>query len=207
MFQPRWVRRLLLAASLLCGALGNRTAYAGSVVPSQIQGEYASSSLGTQPEQYPVSFSLTSGTVTGPNPPFSSFTASNLNVSMTNPTSPVNLGTDLILNGGVLGTIDYHIVTSSTSPVLATENEITSSLTLASNTTTISLVNLNPAKVTLIFPGVDFEPSWTGFSGPVIFFIDPVPEPASIVHLIWVGVLGVLVYWRRHYRGARVGAA
>lgn len=207
MFRPRQIKELLLAASLLWWAFGSQAAHAGSVAPSQIQGQYANSSLGTQPEQFPVSFSLTNGTVTGPNPPFSAFTAVDLNVAITNPTSPVNLGTDLILDGGVLGKIDYHFVSSSTSPVLATENTITSNLSLVSNTTTISLINLNPAKITIIFPGVNFDPNWSGFNGPVDFIIDPVPEPASIAYLTLGGVLGTLAYWRRQFRATRVSVA
>jgi hypothetical protein len=72
------------------------------------------------------------------------------------------------------------------------------------NTSGVSLINLNPALLTLTFPqGTNLDPSWGPTVEPVLFRITSIPEPASIVHLTWVaGLIGVIAYRKRHRRPA-----
>ena len=191
------------------------TAHTGFITPSEIDGNYETN-LGTLtlPPQFPLNFQLNNGAITSPSTLFA-LTPSNLNVSInpTNSSGQVSLGTDLTISGtfsGVTGTIDYTIVSSSSLPNLASGNEIIGELTLKSNAiTTIDLTDLNPAVLTITFPSlVSLDPHWPpGFKGPVDFTITELPEPASFVHLTWVGVVGAMGYWRRHGRAALAVAA
>ena len=214
MFRPSWKQRFVATVLLLGGTVAAPTVHADPIPPSEIDGVYGMTDLGNQPEDYPVSFSLSGGLVILP-PDLTPFAVADFGVFLPSggkgtPVTLTNISdithpNDFTLSGGILGTIDYHI----DSAVLVSPVAFNADIHLMSNTTSIVLTNLDPAVLIISFPPeqVSFDPHWAGFFGPVTFQIVPaVPEPASIVHLTWVGVFGVVGYWRRR-RAARAVAA
>lgn len=215
MFHPVWGRILVVAVCLSCGVFLVPIAQAGTIVPSQIEGDYAVDTLSpsSNPFLYPWTLTLSEGTVTYPMiPPIFGFTATDLTVNIFT-TSSLTLSSTLTLSGKIPGpsteTIIYSITAGSGRIVNA--NTIEARLSLVSNKTSpnppppaISLAKLNPANLILIFPPheVKFEPSFTPPAAPVIFEIVPAPEPASIIHVIWVGLLGLIGWWKRSHRRA-----
>lgn len=211
MFQSSGKKQLVVAACLLCGAFLSPSALAGPIGVSQINGAYQSTDLGVQPEFYPVTFSLTSGHVTGPLLLFG-FSVPDLSVTI-NPPNPLSVSPITFeLSNGPSDKVDFTINSSFLSGTDFIDAEMT--LVPASNTTGFDFSPLNTALLSLDFSGgggggggggVSFDPHWAGFTGPVPFQITPTPEPASIVHLTWVGILGVVSYRRRHRRAACAG--
>lgn len=208
-----WMRRksFVLVVSLMCGALLGPRAVAGSIPigASQIDGEYMNTNLGQVPDNppnFPVSFSLFSGEVTGPTA-LTSFGVPNMGVTVDPYTTPSSTLTDettstseFTLSGGASGTVTYIINSAS----VEGSNLIQGEMTLQSNTTNFDFTGFNTALLSLYFePGVSFDPHWSGFDGPVYFQISGVPEPASILHLMWVGALGVVGYWEKRRRAVR----
>jgi hypothetical protein len=211
MFRSIWKKQVVVCACLLCGGFVGSTALAGPVPPhppSEISGEYTANTLGSQSQQFPLNFTLSGGVVAGPLPDFAGFTPPDLGVSfdltggVLTLTDQVTSSSDFNLSGGASGNILYNI----NLPRLVGPFEINAVLTLAptpppNNTTGVSLIFLNPSLLSITFPpDVNLEPSWGPDVTPVFFDITPIPEPASIVHLTWVGLLGVIGFFRRQRR-------
>jgi hypothetical protein len=209
-------KSFVVVACLLCSLFVGPTAFAGLITPSQITGDYETN-LGQQNQIFPLNYLLENGSVSFPIP-LQPLTPANMDVTETQsssggttaPTVTVSLS-DFILSGTVLGMSNYIDYTSN-SPQLVGSSEIRSEVSLnttSSSLTTVDLVNLNPAVLTITFPSsVLLDPSWpAGFSGPVEWSLTPVPEPAAVVQLAWVGAIGVVRCWRRYRRVARAAAA
>ncbi len=207
MLQSPWKNQFVVFACLLCGSFLAPTAYAGPMPPSEIEGEYATKTSGTPTRTIPLIFTLSGGTVSSPE--FTGFSAPEVTVALNlvsglTVTDDTTGKSDFNLSGGTAGYVHYTL----SSPKIANANDdITAVLTLPpipppNNTTGISLIFLNPALLTITFPvssGID--PQFGPSVGPAAFFtITPIPEPASIVHLTWIGLLGAIGYWRRHRR-------
>lgn len=210
MFSSMWTKQFARAACLLCGVFMCPAAFAGPIItPSEIDGTYeANFGNAPSPQPLPFSFTLEDGRVNTPsNIDLNSLLADDITVSEKpkggNPPGVTVTMTDLILSGTVLGqsnTIDYTI----DAPQLQGANVIVSEVTLNplnTSLTTIDLVNLNPALLTVTFSsGVNLgpdDPSWTSNPSDVTFTITELPEPASVVYLGWVGALAGISSWRR----------
>jgi hypothetical protein len=180
-------------------------ARAGSVNQAKfLDGEYQSLVFKSSQGQVPVVFSLSDGSLTAPNTLSQfDFSVSNLTNVTVSGTNAINLQTTDFKLTSTAGTIDFTIVPSS--ELLASSSVITSQLTLNSSGTSTSLqpylVYLGSALLTLYFPpDVNLDPSWGNDTVPVLFSITPLPEPPSIVHLAWLGLIGIFCLLRRYYR-------
>jgi hypothetical protein len=118
---------------------------------------------------------------------------------------------DFNLSGGTAG---YILYTLNSPKIVSANDNVDAVLRLPpspppNNTTGISLIFLNPALLRITFPvSSSIDPQVGPSVGPVAFFsITPIPEPASIVHLTWVGLLGIICYWKRRRRSIQVVAA
>jgi len=194
----------VIPAFLLCGAFISPRVHAGPMppAPSEIDGEYAFNTIHTPSGNVTLDITLSQGAVSSPRA-LIGFSAPDLNIKIIQGRGPtlIDVGTgksDFNLSGGTAGFILYNL----SSPKIPTLVEITAVLTLPptpppNNTSGVSLINLNPALLTLTFPqGTNLDPSWGPVIEPVFFSITPLPEPASIVHLTWMGLLGVIGYWK-----------
>lgn len=210
MFSLMRRKSFVFVACVLCGAFLGSRAFAGSIPigASQIDGQYTSTDLGLMSDNPPpsiLSFSLYNGEVTGPTA-LTSFAVPNMGVtedltgsSPTTLTDETTGMSDFTLSGGASGTVTYTI----NSAFVEGSNMIQGEMTLQSNTTNFDFTGFNTALLSLNFgPAVSFDPHWSGFKGPVYFQIIGVPEPASIIHLLWVGLLGVVLYRRQRRRAA-----
>ncbi len=181
----------------------------GAGFPSQtpIDGEYTPSLASTQPpNSHGLSVNLTDGVITAPLGPnkltgatISDLTATSskllgfTTISLENASNVtrVTINGPLDIHSIPLYTIVYSLGPPSLSFSGAT---IESDVTLVSMTNVPSgVVPPNPGLLTIIFEPdsggatVNFDPSYPpDYNGPVIFMIDPVPEPASVVHLTWL---------------------
>jgi hypothetical protein len=211
MVRSCWKIQFIVAASLFLGVFVTPMARAGSIIPAkELDGDYGTVQFTSSQGQVPVIFNLSNGSLTNFLTQYD-FSAENLHVTVTG-TSVIDLGTTdfKMISTSFPGTIDYTIVPSS--QLLAFPNVITSQVTLNSSGTSTSLqpylVNLGSAKLTLTFPSdVNLDPSWGTVTEPVFFSITPLPEPPSIIHLAWLGLLGIICYCRRYYSAARTMAA
>lgn len=215
MFASMRMNPYVIAACLLCGALVGRTAFAGPIQVSEISGKYNDATLISEGPfgNLPLTFSLTSGIVTGP-PLFPAFNVPDENPVTVHqpsppptPTPPPSLSTlsfNLTLSPPSTEFVDFTISANSVTVAGSGSDFIEAEMTLNSyNLPGYNLSNFDTASLTLDFSltGVNFDANWpASFTGPVPFSIDPVPEPASIVYLTWVGVFGAMGYWRRHRR-------
>lgn len=209
MFQSVWKKPFVVAACVLCGAFVAQTAHAGPMPPpalSEIDGEYETNTLGRTTREIVLNLTLSGGKVGGPNA-LLGYSAPDLGVQLSNSgTLTVTSAFDLLspTNPSTVY-IDYTL----SSPRIANANEITATVRLSPsppppNTSGVNLINLNPALLTLTFPsGTNLDPNFP--PGPIHFSITPipVPEPASIIHLAWVGALGVMGHWRQNRRVTR----
>jgi hypothetical protein len=217
MFQPKGKNLFVISACLLFSTYLAASAHAGPMPPSppsEIEGEYTTKTLGTPTRNIPIIFTLSGGKVDSP--AFTGFSAPDVTIALdlTNGVTVTDDSTgqsDFNLSGGTAGYIHYNL----NSPRIANSNDdIDALVRLAptpppNNTTGISLVFLNPALLTITFPvSSSIEPEVDPSVGAVAFFtITPIPEPATIVHLAWVGLLVIICYWRRNRRSVDVLAA
>jgi hypothetical protein len=127
-----------------------------------------------------------------------------------------NVG-ELILTGkfhptGPITTIEYSWSSASLS---ASGNAIFADVTLVAYINpTNGITPPNPGLLTITFEPLNGQP--VNFDtayppdydqhGTVIFTIDPVPEPGTLVHLTWLGIVGVGLLWRRGRSAARLSS-